>query len=63
MNKEDVAYVKRQLLTILIIVILALILFAFGLMIGYSVVGNGKNPWAILHIDKWRELLSKFTGK
>ncbi|MCP1638645.1 hypothetical protein J2T50_000338 [Streptococcus gallinaceus] len=63
MDKENLTFVGKQLLYILIVVILALILFAAGMMIGYAVIGDGSNPWAILHMDKWQEIIGKFTGK
>ncbi|MBY5034904.1 DNA-directed RNA polymerase subunit beta [Streptococcus gallolyticus] len=63
MDKENLTYIGKQLLFILVIVILGLILFAAGMMIGYAVIGDGSNPWAILHPDKWQEIISKFTGK
>lgn len=62
-QKENLRFVGNQLLLILFVVLLALILFAIGLMIGYGVIGDGDNVWAILSADKWQELIGKFTGK
>ncbi|WP_425423265.1 DNA-directed RNA polymerase subunit beta [Streptococcus minor] len=56
-------YVGRQLLFVFLILILAFIIFAIGLMVGYSVVGDGDNAMSILSLDKWQEIISKFTGK
>ena len=63
MNKESLQYVGRQLLFVLLIALFALIVFALGLMVGYSVVGDGKDALSILSLDKWQEIISKFTGK
>lgn len=63
MNKESMTYVGRQLLFVLLILVLALIFFAVGLTVGYSIVGNGKDALSILSADKWQEIISKFTGK
>lgn len=63
MNKESVHYVGRQLLFVLLIALVAIILFAVGLVVGYSMVGDGKDALSILSIDKWQEIISKFTGK
>lgn len=63
MDKESLAYVGKQLLLILVILLLALIIFAAGLMIGYAVVGDGENAWAILRPEKWQEIIGKFTGQ
>ncbi|MGT2932466.1 DNA-directed RNA polymerase subunit beta [Streptococcus catagoni] len=56
-------YVVRQLLLILAVAILACLFLAIGLMIGYSFIGDGHNPLSILSLDKWAELVTKFTGK
>lgn len=63
MHKENLAYVGRQVLFVLFIGISAVLLFAVGLMVGYGVIGDGDNMWAILSMDKWQELIGKFTGK
>ncbi|MDV5972692.1 UNVERIFIED_CONTAM: DNA-directed RNA polymerase subunit beta [Streptococcus canis] len=56
-------YVLRQLLLIIGIALLACLFLAIGLMIGYSFMGDGHNLWSILSMDKWAELVNKFTGK
>lgn len=48
---------------IIAIGLLGLFCLALGLMIGYSLIGDGQNPLAILSPDKWAELIHKFTGK
>ena len=47
-------YVAKQLTLILVVVILSVLFLAIGLMLGYSVFGEGKNPLAILSLDKWQ---------
>lgn len=56
-------FVLKRVLLILIVALLCLMALACGLMVGYGVIGDGENIWAILSPDKWQELLSKFTGK
>ncbi|AGM99027.1 DNA-directed RNA polymerase subunit beta [Streptococcus iniae] len=56
-------YVLRQMGLILLVAVLACLFLAIGLMIGYSFMGDGRDPLSILSIDKWTELLHKFTGK
>ncbi|MEX2783572.1 DNA-directed RNA polymerase subunit beta [Streptococcus sp. H49] len=56
-------YVLKQLLLVFFIALLCLLCFAAGLMLGYSFIGDGENPFALLSPDKWQELISKFTGK
>ena len=63
MNRDSMLYVGRQLLFVFLIIILALIIFAVGLMVGYAVVGDGDNAMSILSLDKWQEIINKFTGK
>ena len=56
---NDLKYVGKQVGIVLIVLLLGLILFALGLVVGYG----GKNTWAILSPDKWQEIISKFTGQ
>ena len=63
MTRDSMLYVGRQLLFVFLIIILALIIFAVGLMVGYAVVGDGDNAMSILSLDKWQEIINKFTGK
>ena len=44
-------------------ILLGLLVFAIGLVIGYGVIGGGDNPWSILSPDKWQSIINKFTGK
>lgn len=63
MSRDSMLYVGRQLLFVLLILVLALIIFCIGLMVGYSVVGDGDHAMSILSLDKWQEIINKFTGK
>ena len=63
MNRDTMLYVGRQLLFVFLMLILALVIFAIGLMVGYSVIGEGAKATSILSLDKWQESISKFTGK
>lgn len=55
-------YVTKQLVLILVIAFLCCLFLAIGLMIGYGIIGEGKNPFAILSLDKWQSIIGKFTG-
>ncbi len=63
MDKENLGNVGKNLLLVVIILLLANLIFAFGLMVGYGVVGDGDNMFSILSVEKWQEFISKFTGK
>lgn len=63
MDKENLGNVGKNLLLVVIILLLAILIFAFGLMVGYGVVGDGDNIFSILSVEKWQEFISKFTGK
>lgn len=56
-------YVLKRLGVVLLVALLCLVFLAFGLMLGYGVIGDGGNPTAILSLEKWQELISKFTGR
>lgn len=62
MNSEW-KYVRNQLAFVILIALLCCVFLAAGLMIGYSLIGEGKNPLSILSWDKWQLLIDKFTGK
>ncbi|MBJ6745386.1 DNA-directed RNA polymerase subunit beta [Streptococcus sp. 121] len=51
---------RKQWLMILGFLLLTLLVFAVGLVFGYSVLGEGKNPLEILSPATWSELLRKF---
>lgn len=62
-DKDTVKYVNNQLLLVLGVILAGLVLFCIGLMVGYGVIGDGKNVWDILTPSKWQEIIGKFTGK
>lgn len=59
----DWKQIGKQSLLVLIIAVLAVLCLAIGLVIGYSVLGDGSNPWSILSLDKWQTIIDQFTGK
>ncbi|HEL2110451.1 TPA: DNA-directed RNA polymerase subunit beta [Streptococcus suis] len=63
MDRENLNYVGKQLLSVFIVILIAILVFALGLMVGYGVIGDGENMFAVLSPAKWQELISKFTGK
>ena len=46
------------LLRVLIFVIIAVILFALGLMVGYAVLGEGHNPFDIFSQEVWDKIFN-----
>lgn len=56
-------YVVKRLGVMLLVALLCLLFLALGLMIGYGVLGDGDKATAILSVEKWRELIGKFTGQ
>lgn len=46
------------LLRVLIFVIIAVILFALGLMVGYAVLGEGHNPFDIFLKEVWDKIFN-----
>ena len=60
---DELKYVGKQVGIVLLVILLGLIVFGLGLVIGYGVIGGGVNPWSILSPDKWQSIISKFTGK
>lgn len=63
MDKENLGNMGKNLLFVVIILLFAILIFAFGLMVGYGVVGDGGNMFSILSVEKWQDFISKFTGK
>ena len=59
---ENLKYLGRQIGLVLLVLLLGLVIFCAGLVIGYGVIGNG-DPWAILSPKTWESILSKFTGQ
>ena len=63
MMKPKLQAIGKQLGIVLLVVFILVIVFALGLVIGYGVIGNGKDPWAILSTETWKEILQKFSAK
>ena len=42
--KTNLRYVGKQLGIVLLLAVIGIIIFAIGLVIGYGVIGDGKNP-------------------
>lgn len=61
--KTNLKYVAKQLGIVLVLVVIGIMIFAVGLVIGYGVIGDGKNPWSILSPSTWSEIIGKLTGK
>ncbi|ACO15935.1 competence associated protein [Streptococcus pneumoniae] len=63
MDKENLSYVGKNLLLVVIVLLIAALVFVLGLVLGYGVIGDGDNVFAVLSPAKWQELIGKFTGK
>ena len=63
MDKENLGNMGNNLLFVVIILLFAILIFDFGLMVGYGVVGDGDNIFSRLAVEKWQHFISKFTGK
>ena len=63
MMKTKLKAIGKHLGIVLLVVFILVIVFALGLVIGYGVIGNGKDPWAILSTETWKEILQKFSAK
>ena len=63
MDEQGLHYICRQLRFILMIGLIFLVLFIFGLMLGYSFIGGGGNPLDVLNPSMWSQVIGKFTGK
>ncbi|NYS48458.1 DNA-directed RNA polymerase subunit beta [Streptococcus danieliae] len=53
------SYFRKQWLMILGFLLMTLFLFFLGLLFGYSVLGEGKQPLDILSPTTWKELMDK----
>lgn len=59
----DWKQIGKQYGLLLLIALLAILFLVIGLMIGYSVLGDGTNPWSMLSLEKWQTIIAQFTGK
>ena len=55
--KTNLKYVAKQLGIVLLLAVIGIMIFAVGLVIGYGVIGDGKNPWSILSPSTWSEII------
>lgn len=55
-------YVVKQFGLLGLVALLCLFFLALGLVIGYGVIGDEKNPFSILSPGTWQDLIGKFTG-
>ena len=60
---DELKYVAKQVGIVFLVILLGLLVFAIGLVIGYGVIGGGDNPWSILSPVNWQSIINKFTGK
>lgn len=58
-----VSYVIKKIGIIALVLLLAFIFLMIGLIIGYGIIGDGSNPFAILSPNKWHAIFSKFSGQ
>ncbi|MGT2828347.1 DNA-directed RNA polymerase subunit beta [Streptococcus hillyeri] len=56
-------YIGKQFLLIFVILVLCIICFGLGLVLGYGFFGDGAKPFSILSPEKWQGIISKFTGQ
>ena len=59
---DELKYVAKQVGIVFLVILLGLLVFAIGLVIGYGVIGGGDNPWSILSPDNSQSIINKFTG-
>ena len=56
--KTNLRYVGKQLGIVLLLAVIGIIILQLVLVVGYGVIGDGKNPWSILsgHLvrDHWK---------
>ena len=61
--KQRMLYVLRQYLLLIVVAVLFMVFLALGLVIGYGVIGDGKDAFSILSPAKWQALFDKFKVK
>ncbi|MDO4667320.1 MAG: DNA-directed RNA polymerase subunit beta [Streptococcus sp.] len=60
---NNLKYLGKQLGIVILVLLVTALVFCIGLMIGYGVIGNGKDPWSILSPATWNSIIGKFTGQ
>ncbi|KXT76416.1 Competence-associated EpuA protein [Streptococcus sp. DD10] len=59
---DRLRFVGKQLGILFLILLIAMVIFFAGLMIGYSVIGSHSNPWEIFSPSTWGQVFKKLTG-
>ena len=60
---NNLKYLGKQLGIVILVLLVTALVFCIGLVIGYGVIGNGKDPWSILSPTTWNPIIEKFTGQ
>ncbi len=60
-NKQPIRRIFPIWLRIVVVFILAFLALIIGLVVGYSVLGDGE-PMEVLKMDTWRHILDIVTG-
>ncbi|MBO8052524.1 DNA-directed RNA polymerase subunit beta [Streptococcus suis] len=53
MDKDNLSYVGKNLILVAVVLLIAILVFVLGLMVGYGVIGDGDNVFAVLSPAKW----------
>ena len=56
--KESKQFFLKALIRVLSIILLALVVFCVGLMIGYAVIGDGESIFDIFKPSTWQNILN-----
>ncbi|HEM6125375.1 TPA: DNA-directed RNA polymerase subunit beta, partial [Streptococcus suis] len=43
MDKDNLSYVGKNLILVAVVLLIAILVFVLGLMVGYGVIGDGDN--------------------
>lgn len=55
---ESKKFFLKALIRVLLIILLALVVFCIGLMIGYAVIGDGGNIFDIFKPSTWQNIVN-----
>ncbi|MCH4168120.1 MAG: DNA-directed RNA polymerase subunit beta [Streptococcaceae bacterium] len=59
MNKDILKHIGFSLVRLITVLVIAAVVFYFGIVIGYSVIGSGKAS-EIMKDDTWKNFFSLF---
>ena len=62
MFKRTIKFLGGRLSLLILVIILLAAAVAFGLMLGYGVLGGG-NPWHVFDHGLWRDVFEKLNPK